>query len=83
MHSTQAQNAQRTKDHVIRQNARAPRRHLVSPSQEMTDASFDMVIHRPIRQQSGPVAEVTRPAAQKAVQLAGHFRPTSLIAGLE
>ena len=83
MHTTQTQNAQRTEDHIVRQNACAARRHLMPPSQEMTHSGRDMIIDRALRLPSSPVAEVVRPAAQNAVEPVSDFRPRALIAGYQ
>ena len=81
MHTTQTQNAQRAEDHIVRQNARAPRRHFVPPSQEVTNTPRDVIIDRSIREQSGAVVEVGRPATQDAVQPVAYLRPRAPIAG--
>src|SRR5579875_3367229 len=81
MHVTQTQHAQRSKDNVVRQTARAPRRDMVPLLQEAPGAFLDMLVDGPIRLQPGAVAEITRPAAQNAVQPVAHFRPCPLVAG--
>src|SRR5271169_3950704 len=83
MHATHLQHAQRSEDHLVRQDAHTPRGHVMPLSQKVTNALGNVVIDRPIRQQPGSVAEVARPAAQNAVQPVSHLRPRALIAGYQ
>ncbi len=66
---------------VIGKAAVAAPRHMVPPHKKVSNAFVDVVIDRPIRLQAGAIAEVSRPAAQKAVEPVPHIRPGSHIAG--
>src|SRR5215472_3674823 len=55
--------------------------HFVPSSKEVSDAVIDMIVDGPVCPLSAAIAEVHRPAAQKAVQFITHFRPRSDIVG--
>jgi hypothetical protein len=55
--------------------------HFVPSRKEVSDTVIDMIVDGPVRSLSAAIAEVRRPAAQKAVQFITHFRPRSDIAG--
>jgi hypothetical protein len=79
--TSQPRDAERTENHIVRQDARAVRGQLVPPSLEMANSIRHMLINRAIRQQSGPMTEVGRPASQNAVQPVSHFGPRGYVAG--
>src|SRR5580700_5323911 len=83
MHLSQTQYTQRTEDYLVRQSARSARSDLMPLAQEIPNTVPDMVIDGTIRQQSGAIAEVTRPAAKDTIQPVSHFGPRPLVAGYQ
>ena len=55
--------------------------HFVPSSKEVSDTVIDVIVDGPVCSLSAAIAEVRRPAAQKAVQFITHFRPRPDIAG--
>src|ERR1700724_2421361 len=56
----------------------APRR-FVSFAQEIAHAIIDMIVNGPIHRCESAMGEVSRPAAQQAIQSSLHFRPGALV----
>ncbi len=81
MNAPELQNAERAEHHFPREAVGAARRHLVAPDQEVPDTRVDMVVHRAVGRQTGAVAEVRRPAVQKAVEAVPHLGPCPRVAG--
>jgi hypothetical protein len=55
--------------------------HFVPSRKEVSDTVIDVIVDGPVCSLSAAIAEVRRPAAQKAVQFITHFRPRSDVAG--
>lgn len=81
MNVTRSKYATLTEYHVITEAVGALRLYLVATNQVASDAVIDMIVDRPVGNQSRAVAEVCAPTAQKPVQLVSHLRPWRLIAG--
>jgi hypothetical protein len=65
----QRQNSKPPEDQVTGESLGSAAGHLMPPTEEMSDASTDVVINRPVCPVARSIAEVGRPAAQQTVQL--------------
>jgi hypothetical protein len=81
MKAPEPEHAQLPENPVNRKAPRPSRPDLVSAPQKVARALGDVVIHRPVGHQPGPVREVVGPTPQQAVELGHDVVPRSLIAG--
>jgi hypothetical protein len=77
----QRQNPEFPKDHVAGESSRSAVGDLVSPREEVSCASVDVVIDGLVALAARSIAEVGRPAAEEAVEPVLDFRPWLDVAG--
>ena len=71
----QRQNSQTPEDQVARESLGSTAGHLMPPTEEMSDASADVMVNRFICPVTCSIGEIGRPTAQQAVQLGAHIGP--------
>jgi hypothetical protein len=79
MNAAQPKNAAFAEHRFVTVAACALRSHFVATNQESSNTVIDVIVDRPVGDQTCAVAKVCTPAAQQAVQLVAHLCPRRLI----